>query len=125
MGNMAKLLVIDDSEVMRRYLHRILGVEHQVEEWMPPSAMEIGEHILATTPDVVITDYQMPGCSGATVARMVLKAKPGLPVIVVTAIRDDEVAAALRKCQVAEILYKPVSRERLLAAVARAIQAPA
>ena len=118
---MAKVMVIDDSEVMRRYLRRILGVAHQVEEWMPPSAMEIGEHILEAAPDVVITDYQMPGCSGATVARMIMKAKPGLPVIVVTAIRDDDVATALRKCQVLEILYKPVTKELLLAAVARAI----
>ena len=121
MDAMAKVMVIDDSEVMRRYLRRILGVAHQVEEWMPPSAMEIGEHILEAAPDVVITDYQMPGCSGATVARMIMKAKPGLPVIVVTAIRDDDVATALRKCQVLEILYKPVTKELLLAAVARAI----
>jgi len=122
---MAKVMVIDDSEVMRRYLRKILGDLHEVEEWMPPSAMEIAEHILASAPDVIITDYQMPGCSGATVARMVLKAKPGLPVIVVTAIRDDEVAATLRKFQVAKILYKPVTREALLAALAGALAAPA
>jgi two-component system chemotaxis response regulator CheY len=116
---MAKVMVIDDSEVMRRYLRKALGDAHEVEEWMPPSAMDIAPHLEESAPDLIITDYQMPGCSGATVARMVLKAKPGLPVIVVTAIRDDEVAATLRKFQVVEILYKPVSREILLAAVAR------
>jgi DNA-binding NtrC family response regulator len=122
---MAKVMVIDDSEVMRRYLRKALGDVHEVEEWMPPSAMEIAGHIEESAPDLIITDYQMPGCSGATVARMVLKAKPGLPVIVVTAIRDDEVAATLRKFQVVDILYKPVSREVILAAVAKAIKPPA
>ena len=121
MTNMAKVMVIDDSEVMRRYLRRILGGAHEVEEWMPASAMEIADHVLESAPDLVITDYQMPGCSGATVARMILKARPGLPVLVVTAIRDDDVAETLRKFKVFEILYKPISRESLLAAVERAI----
>jgi DNA-binding NtrC family response regulator len=121
MNTMAKVLVIDDSRVMCLYLRRVLEPHYSIEEWLPPSAMEIGEHILKSAPDLVLTDYQMPGCSGATVARMVLKAKPGLPVIVITANRDEDVAATLRKFQVADILHKPVTAETLLAAVGKAI----
>ena len=120
---MAKVLVIDDSRVMRMYLHRVLEGQYAIEEWMPPSAMEIGEYILASAPDLVLTDYQMPGCNGATVARMVMKAKPGLPVIVLTANRDEDVAVQLRKFQVADILHKPASAETILAAVGKAIGA--
>ena len=122
--NMAKVLVIDDSRVMCLYLQRVLRGHYTVEEWMPPSAMEIGEYILASAPDLVLTDYQMPGCSGATVARMVMKTKPGLPVIVLTANRDEDVAATLMKFQVVAILHKPVTAETLLAAVGKAIGAP-
>jgi DNA-binding NtrC family response regulator len=121
MVNMVKVLVIDDSRVMNLYLRRVLEPHYVIEEWLPPSAMEIGEHILESAPDVVLTDYQMPGCSGATVARMVMKARPGLPVIVITANRDEDVAATLRKFQVAEILHKPVAAETLLAALERAL----
>ena len=118
---MAKVLVIDDSRVMCVYLRRVLEGQYVIEEWMPPSAMEIGEYILASAPDLVLTDYQMPGCSGATVARMVMKAKPGLPVIVLTANRDEEVAIQLRKFQVVEILHKPSSPGEILAAVGKAL----
>jgi two-component system nitrogen regulation response regulator GlnG len=122
---MAKVLVIDDSQVMRLYIRRVLEGRHAVEEWLPPSAMEIAEKIQESAPDLVLTDYLMPGCSGATVARMVLKARPGLPVIVITSNRDEDVAATLRKFQVAEILHKPVTPETLLAAVDRALAKPA
>jgi len=121
---MAKVLVIDDSRVMSLYLRRVLENAYAVEEWLPPSAMEIAEHILASRPDVVLTDYQMPGCSGATVARMVAKAKPGLPVIVITSTRDEDVAATLRKFQVAAILHKPVTAQAVLDAVAKALAVP-
>jgi len=122
MSTMAKVLVIDDSRVMCLYLRRVLErQQYAVEEWLPPSAMEIGDYILATAPDLVLTDYQMPGCNGATVARMVMKAKPGLPVIVITANRDEDVAATLRKFQVVDILHKPVGADTLLAAVGKAI----
>jgi DNA-binding NarL/FixJ family response regulator len=83
--------------------------------------MEIGDYVLASAPDVILTDYQMPGCSGATVARMVLKARPGLPVIVVTSNRDADVAETLHKFKVADILYKPVSPETIRAAVTKAL----
>ena len=123
MNIMAKVLLIDDSRVMCLYLRRVLEPHYAVEEWLPPSAMEIGEHIMASTPDLVLTDYQMPGCSGATVARMVAKAIPGLPVIVLTSNREEEVAASLRKFQVVDILHKPIDAGTLLAAVAKALAA--
>lgn len=118
---MAKVLVIDDSRVMCLYLRRVLQGHYTMEEWIPPSAMEIGDYIRESAPDLVLTDYQMPGCNGATVARMVMKARPGLPVVVLTANRDADVAVQLKKFQVAEILHKPASAEAILAALDKAI----
>jgi DNA-binding NtrC family response regulator len=118
---MAKVLVIEDSRLMRRYLRRVLADRYAIDEWQPPSAMEIAPYILESAPDVVITDYHMPGCNGATVARMIMKARPGLPVIVITVNRDAEVAETLRKFQVVDILHKPVTAAAVLEAVGRAL----
>lgn len=115
---MAKILVVEDSTLMKVYLRRCLESHgYEVEDWTPLSAMEVPEKITSTAPDLVLTDYQMAGCNGATVARMVLKTNAKLPVICLTASRDEDITANLNKVQVKRILFKPVDAEALAAAV--------
>lgn len=120
---MAKIVVIDDSKLMRNLLRLILEqAGHDVEVWEEVTAAEIPDRISGGNPDLVITDYQMPGSNGLTVARMARKTKPGLPVIVVTASRDPSVLDALRRVNVTHILHKPIQAEDLLQAVRQALQ---
>lgn len=115
---MAKIVVVDDSKLMRNLIQRILEqAGHEVEPWAEVTAMEVADRILATDPDLVVTDYQMPGCNGLTVARMARKAKLGLPVIVVTATHDHTIMDALKSQAVSLILHKPLKEEELVAAV--------
>ena len=119
---MAKILVIDDSQMMRLYLKRCLEqAGFLVEAWLPLSAMEIAARIQESSPDLVLTVFQMPGCNGSTVARMVFKAVPGIPLLVLTAFRDAEMEAGLAKFGVKEILAKPIQADRLVASVRRAL----
>jgi len=113
-----KIVVIDDSKLMRNLIQHILEeAGHQVEPWAEVTAMEVSDRVLASDPDLVVTDYQMPGCNGLTVARMARKAKPGLPVIVVTATHDSSILDALKSQAVNLILHKPLKEEELVAAV--------
>ena len=122
---MARIVVIDDSKLMRNMLRLILEqAGYEVEVWEEVTAVEIPERISAGNPDLIITDYQMPGSNGLTVARMARKTKPGLPVIVVTATRDPAVLDALKRVNVTHILHKPVQAEELLQAVHQALQGP-
>ena len=106
---MAKIVVIDDSKFMRRYLRAHLeAAGHEVEEWELLAAMEIPDKVAASAPDLVISDYMMPGCNGLTVAKMVRKVRPELPVLIITALRDPAVMEQLRKQNVVEILPKPL-----------------
>lgn len=93
-----------------------------MEVWEEVTAAEIPERIQAGNPDLVLTDYQMPGSNGLTVARMARKTKPGLPVIVVTASHDPAVMDALSRVDVTHILHKPIQGEDLLKAVRQALQ---
>ena len=115
---MAKILVIEDSALMKVYLRRCLENHgYEVEDWTPLSAMEIPDKITDSTPDLIITDYLMAGCNGATVARMAQRTKPDLPVICLTSSRDEDILANLAKCRVARTLYKPIEAEDLAEAV--------
>ena len=122
---MAKVLVIDDSKMMRTYLRRCLEkADYEVEEWVPLSAMEVPDHIKASSPDLVLSDYQMPGCNGSSLARMVQKTDPKIPVLVLTAFMEPEMETNLLKLGVRRVLAKPVQPETLVMAVRGAL-APA
>ena len=115
---MAKILVIDDSALMRRILRNYLeAAGHDVQDWLPLSAMEIPERLVANPVDLVLTDYQMPGVNGMTVAKMVLKAAPTVPVVVLSALVDPEIEAQLAKFKVRRVMHKPVTPEALQAMV--------
>ncbi len=119
---MPKIVVVDDSKLMRNLIQHILEqAGHEVDAWAEVTAMDVADRILASNPDLVVTDYQMPGCNGLTVARMARKAKPGLPIVVVTALHDAQVMDALKSQAVNQILHKPLKEETLLATVAEVL----
>jgi CheY-like chemotaxis protein len=119
---MPKIVVVDDSKLMRTMLRGLLEqAGHEVEIWEDVIAMEIPERIGGTNPDLVITDYQMPGCNGLTLARMVKRTNPELPIVVLTATHDPSVVMSLTRQEVSCILFKPIKGEALLAAVSQAL----
>ena len=108
--------------MMRVYLRRCLEkAGYEVEEWVPLSAMEVGDYVKGSAPALIISDYQMPGCNGASLARMVQKADPNLPLLIITAFRDPEMETSLRKFGVKAVLSKPIDPETLDVAVKAAL----
>ena len=120
---MAKIAVMDDAKIMRTILGTTLGrAGHEVIILEPLAASEVGEILLKHAPDLLVTDYHMPGANGATVIRMARKVYPDLPVVVVTAFGDAETTAMLNKLKVSAVLRKPVRPEDVLSAVAEALK---
>lgn len=80
---MARILVIDDQEPIRRVIRRAL--EQDGHEVLDASDGEMGMAILARhSADVVITDIFMPGQDGILTLRQIRKQFPAVKVIVVS-----------------------------------------
>lgn len=115
---MARIVVVDDSKLMRMLLKEILvNAGHDVECWEEVPEAEIPALVIASDPNLIITDYNMPGCDGATLVRMVRQSEPGLPIIMLTAMHDPEVMADLQRHNPIRILHKPLKPEELLEAL--------
>src|SRR3990172_426767 len=79
----AHLLVVDDEELYRRSLERVLArAGHQV-----TTARDAGEAmaLVASQPfELVLCDVKMPGINGHELVRQIREVDPDLPCIVVT-----------------------------------------
>ncbi|KFC74486.1 response regulator [Massilia sp. LC238] len=113
------ILLVDDEEaivyVFQRYLER---AGYRVTAVVDPNeALAIGS---AGGIDMLVTDFRMPGMTGAELIARLRELHPELPALVVTAF-GAEVGVAAADVQV---LNKPLPPHDLVDAVARAL-APA
>ncbi len=115
-----QILVVDDDP----------GVREPACAWLHAAGLAV--HGAATagaalalleglTPDVVLLDLELPDRSGLEVLRLLTVRQPQLPVLVLTAHREAEVAVDCMKAGAFDYLVKPVDEPRLLTAVANAL----
>ena len=74
--------------------------------------------------DVVVTDYNMPGCSGLELTRRVHALRPGVPVIVASGLVTEQLRHEAARLGVAHVFDKAGGPDGLCEAIAR-LAAPA
>ena len=115
---MTKVLVIDDSALMRTLVRDYLELGgFEVEDWLPMSVMEIPDRMASSRPDLILADFRMPGVNGLSVAQPAQRADASMPLVILTALLDPEIEARLTKFGVKRVLYKPISQEALVHAL--------
>jgi two-component system, LytTR family, response regulator AlgR len=116
-----KVLLVDDEPLARERLARMLAglgdCELAGEAGDGRAAVELARR---TLPDVVLLDIRMPGMDGLEAARHLAGFEEPPAVVFCTAYGDHAVQAF--DVQAVDYLVKPVRRERLAAALARARQ---
>jgi CheY-like chemotaxis protein len=114
MNSRLKIAVADDESDTREYLQEYLTyLGHEVRAAADGRALV--ELCGMFAPDLVITDYAMPGLDGLSAAAEINQARP-VPVILISGRHEVEDAADAIAC-VVKFFTKPVKNEELQAAV--------
>jgi DNA-binding NtrC family response regulator len=119
-----KALVIDDEQIVLDSVSRILTEEnYQVDVSL--SGREGLNQAIGREYDIVLTDIRMPDIGGMRVLRDVKRAKPSLPVLIITGYATVRSAVQAMKLGAADYLEKPFTPEQLLKSVASALDSAA
>jgi CheY-like chemotaxis protein len=78
---------------------------------------------MPTEYDLVLTDEMMPGMTGTSLARAARRARPSLPVILISGYTGPILTQVALSAGVREVLRKPIHARELAAALARALAA--
>lgn len=120
MNAQAKVLVVDDEEVVRKSFARVLrGADCQVET---VSGWHQAAPLLQREPfDVVLLDLRMPETDGMTVLRRVKQQWPDSEVIVVTGYPTVDTAKEAVALGASDYLMKPVAPDQVIEATRAAV----
>lgn len=115
-----KALVIDDEQIVLDSVSKILTSEnYEVEVTL--SGREGLDWAIKREYDIVLTDIRMPDIGGMRVLRDVKRAKPSLPVVMITGYATVQSAVQAMKLGASDYIEKPFTPDRLLSAVSAAL----
>ncbi|MFH1983524.1 MAG: ATP-binding protein [Pseudomonadota bacterium] len=116
------VLVVDDEEQITRMLTMVLAkLGYRVETRASASDALAAIQTNPNRWDVVVTDFTMPQMTGLELARQVETIRPDLPVIICTGFSEHLENKKSLRGNIADILFKPVSREDLAKSLRRAL----
>jgi len=123
-GN-GRVLVVDDEPYVRTIVRLLLekagyDVLEATNGEAAIEALNAGENRLVM--DVVICDIRMPKINGIQAIEYFQREYPHVPVIVLTAYPETQMAVSFMRSGVTDYLVKPVDAQKLMGAVERAME---
>jgi DNA-binding NarL/FixJ family response regulator len=104
---MTKILVADDSEMVRRGIRRLLG---QHEGWQvcgeAADGKEAVEKARQLAPDVVVLDFSMPVMNGIEAARQIRAMRPKTALVLCSMYLDNQLASIAHDSGITSVLSK-------------------
>lgn len=120
MSSKAKVLVIDDEQIVLKSCARILSAEGY--DVQPVQTGDEGLRKLADEKfDVVLTDLKMPDMTGMEVLEKVLESYPDMIVIMITGYSTVQTAVDAMKMGAYDYVPKPFTPEELVEAVGKSL----
>jgi DNA-binding NtrC family response regulator len=115
-----KVLVIDDEQIVLDSISRILTDENYEVDVSLRGRNGL-DRAIQRDYDIVFTDILMPDIDGIGVLKYIKRSKPSLPVIIITGYAKIQSAIQAMKLGASDYLEKPFTPERVIKAVASAL----
>ncbi|HEY5628969.1 MAG TPA: response regulator transcription factor [Candidatus Limnocylindrales bacterium] len=113
-----RVIVVDDHPMYREGLRLTLAATKDFESIAEAADGESAlEMVAATRPDMVLMDLRLPGMSGIEATRRIVAADPGVRVVVVSMLEDDDSIFAAMRAGARGYLLKGADRDELLTAL--------
>jgi len=107
MTNQIKVLVVDDSAIMRSAIKRILEQDPRISVIsIARNGQEAVEKVYAMKPDIVTMDIEMPVMDGLTALRHIMAEYP-IPVIMVSSLTSEGAEATFQALELGAVDYVP------------------
>jgi DNA-binding NtrC family response regulator len=116
----ARILVVDDEDIVVKSCTRILSDRHQVDSASNgrDALLKIEEEAY----DLVILDIMMPGMDGIEVLRRIKETHPDVVVVMVTGLSQIETAVQAMKLGAFDYISKPFDPDELALVVQRVLE---
>ena len=109
-----RVLIVDDNELMREGLRKVLGDQQDLRVIGEASNGEVAVSLARRLkPDVVLMDVNMPGMDGIEATRQIRHRVPGAAVIGFSIHEDKHIADAIKKAGACAYVTKQESPDRL------------
>jgi two-component system chemotaxis response regulator CheY len=108
-----KLLIVDDSLIMRRAIERCVSSDRFTEVHVAVNGREAIEEFERFKPDVVTMDITMPEMDGLDAVVRILRKNPDAVILIVSALADKSTAVEAIKRGASGFLLKPISIESI------------
>lgn len=116
-----KLLFVEDHSSFREGLASLLKLRDGFEVVQAGTLEEARARMRSVVPDAALVDLGLPDADGVELVRDLRRADPGLPVLVLTVVFDDEWHDRAREAGAGRVLTKDAPLEEILAAVEEAM----
>lgn len=121
---MSRIAIVDDSRMVRVFVSGALRTRgHEPVEIEPTSLVDVLKALREAPLDLLVADFLMPGCPGESLVRACREDVTlcDLPILILSAHRDDDSLLRLQRLGISGLLMKPVEASTLVAKVAETL----
>jgi len=116
-----RVLLADDSEAVIREIELLMADDFEI-VGKAANGLALVEEVTRLRPDLIVTDFEMPGMNGLEASREALKMNPRQPIVLLTAHPDPHLAQEALHAGVSGYVLKFSAAEELIPAAKGALR---